>query len=59
MTTALQFNNPDFIKNEVRKERLRRKLLGCLVEFTAYFFECRGEMFIKNHHHYRLAESLE
>lgn len=58
MTTALSFNNPVWVLNEIRKERLRRKLTGDLVEFCKYFFECRGDKFIVNHHHSAIADVL-
>lgn len=59
MTTALSFNDPAFIKDEIRKEKLRRLLLSDLVEFSKYFFEARGDKFLVNHHHHKIRHALD
>ena len=54
-----KFLNLDFVRDEIRKEDLRRLLLADLVEFCKYFFEKRGDKFLVNHHHYKIRECLD
>lgn len=59
MTTAFTFKSPEFVLDEIRKERLRRLLLSDLVEFSKYFFEARGDKFLVNHHHEKIRDALD
>jgi len=58
MESCLNFKDAKWVANEVRKERLRRKLLGDLVEFCKYFYESRGDKFLVNRHHEKIRDSL-
>lgn len=54
-----KFLNIEFVRNEIRKDDLRRLLLSDLVEFCKYFFEKRGDKFQVNHHHYKIRDALD
>lgn len=54
--------SPDFAQLALKKiEHLRKKRLleSSLIEFTKYSFECRGEKFIENDHHHKIAGALK
>lgn len=44
---------------KVRKEREKRTLQSNLVRFTSRTFEERGEVFVENWHHHKIAEVLD
>src|SRR3990167_8637722 len=52
------FKNSSWVADEACKEELRRLLISDLVEFAKYFFDARGDKFLVNHHHRKIADAL-